>query len=90
MTAQTLFVYGGQVNQGFVKYTAQLTGKKKPRICFLPTATGDAAWYIEYWYELCHDLEIEPHVLKVWISSSSQDWDFEGYLLQMDAIIVGG
>ena len=37
---QTLFVYGGQVNQEFVKYTAELTGKAKPRICFLPTATG--------------------------------------------------
>ncbi|MBC8755740.1 peptidase E [Kordia sp. YSTF-M3] len=87
---QTLFVYGGQVNQEFVKYTAKLTGKKKPRICFLPTATGDALWYINYWYELCHDLEIEPHVLKVWINSSMQDWDFEDFLLQMDAIIVGG
>lgn len=86
----TLFVYGGQVNQEFVKYTAKLTGKPKPRICFLPTATGDALWYINYWYELCHDLEIEPHVLKVWISSGSQDWAFEDMLLQMDAIIVGG
>ncbi len=87
---QTLFVYGGQVNQEFVKYTAKLTGKTKPRICFLPTATGDALWYINYWYELCHDIEVEPHVLKVWINSSTQDWEFEDYLLQMDAIIVGG
>jgi peptidase E len=86
----TLFVYGGQVNQEFVKYTAKLTKKAKPRICFLPTATGDALWYINYWYELCHDIEVEPHVLKIWISSSSQDWDFEDFLLEMDAIIVGG
>ncbi|WP_046745146.1 Type 1 glutamine amidotransferase-like domain-containing protein [Kordia zhangzhouensis] len=86
----TLFIYGGQVNREFVKYTATLTKKEKPRICFLPTATGDALWYINYWYELCHDLDVEPHVLKVWISSSSQDWDFEDYLLEMDAIIVGG
>ena len=88
--AQTLSVYGGQVNQEFVKYTAKLTGKKKPKICFLPTATGDALWYINYWYELCHNIEVEPHVLKVWISTSSQDWAFEDMLLEMDAIIVGG
>lgn len=86
----TLFVYGGQVNQEFVKYTAKLTGKAKPRICFLPTATGDAMWYINYWYELCHNIEVEPHVMKIWISSGSQDWDFEEFLLEMDAIIVGG
>lgn len=90
MKKRTLFVYGGQVNQYFVKYTAALTGKTKPKICFLPTAAADGLWYINYWYELCHDLEIEPHVLKIWISSGSQDWDFEDLLLQMDAIIVGG
>jgi peptidase E len=89
-TTPTLFVYGGQVNKEFVQYTAKLTKKDKPKICFLPTATGDAPWYIEYWYQLCHDLDVEPHVMKIWISSSSQDWDFEDFLLEMDAIIVGG
>lgn len=87
---KTLFVYGGQINQPFVAYTASLTKKKKPKICFLPTATGDAMSYINYWYELCHNLDIEPHVLKVWISSHHQKVSFEEILLEMDAIIVGG
>ncbi|MBC9795536.1 peptidase E [Sinomicrobium weinanense] len=88
--SRKIFAYGGQVNKEFIKYTAQLTGKKKPKICFLPTATGDNEWYINYWYELCHDLEVEPHVLKVWISSYTQKESFEEILTRMDAIIVGG
>ncbi len=85
-----MFIYGGQVNREFIKYTAQLTGKKKPKICFLPTATGDSERYINFWYELCSDLEIEPHVLKVWTSSYRQKQSFEEILTKMDAIIVGG
>ncbi|MCK8521991.1 peptidase E [Aquimarina sp. D1M17] len=85
-----LFVYGGQLNKQFLKYTAELTGKEKPKIIFLPTATGDSDRYINYWYELCSDLDIEPHVLRVWINSYRQKESFENVLLKMDAIIVGG
>ncbi|TSE10633.1 MULTISPECIES: peptidase E [Aquimarina] len=85
-----LFVYGGQVNKEFIKYTAQLTGKKRPKVCFLPTATGDNERYMNFWYQLCSDLDIEPHVLKVWINSYRQKKSFEEILSSMDAIIVGG
>ena len=85
-----LFVYGGQLNQEFIKYTAKLTNKEKPKICFLPTATGDSQYYINYWYQLCSELEVVPKVMEVWINSSTQQESFEEILLQMDAIIVGG
>ena len=87
---KTLFIYGGQANKPFVKYVANLTGKENPKICFLPTATGDRATYINFWYDLCHDLPVEPYVQKVWISSNSQTQTFEEVLMGMDAIIVGG
>ena len=87
---KTLFVYGGQITKEFVKYTAELTKKENPKICFLPTGTADSAYYINYWYELCSDLNIEPKVLEVWINSSTQDKSFEEILLSMDAVIVGG
>ncbi|WP_281989997.1 peptidase E [Aquimarina aggregata] len=87
---KTLFAYGGQVTKGFIKYTAELTNKKKPKICFLPTATGDSEYYINYWYELCSGLEVEPKVMKVWINSTTQKESFEEVLMSMDAIIVGG
>lgn len=84
------FVYGGQVTTEFIKYTAEITQKKNPKICFLPTATADNQQYIDYWFELCSDLKIKPSVMKVWISSSTQKESFEEILLGMDAIIVGG
>ncbi|WP_109298875.1 peptidase E [Aquimarina sp. AU474] len=88
--SKKLFVYGGQVNKEFIKYTAKLTGKKRPKICFVPTATGDNERYMNFWYNLCSDLEVEPHVLKVWINSYRQKESFEEILTHMDAIIVGG
>ncbi|WP_445710133.1 Type 1 glutamine amidotransferase-like domain-containing protein [Flavobacterium sp.] len=85
-----IFVYGGEITKEFVKYTAELTGKEKPKVCFLPSAAADSVWYINYWYELCSGLDIEPKVMEVWVSSSSQKKSFEEILMQMDAIIVGG
>ena len=85
-----LFVYGGQVTKDFIKYTADLTNKENPKICFLPTATADSPYYINYWYELCSDLKVEPRVMEVWINSNAQKESFEEILLGMDAIIVGG
>ncbi|WP_299607302.1 peptidase E [uncultured Aquimarina sp.] len=89
-TDKKAFVYGGQITKEFIKYTASITNKEKPKICFLPTATADNQRYINYWYELCSDLDIEPKVMTVWINSSTQKQTFEEILLEMDAIIVGG
>ncbi len=89
-TEKVIFAYGGQVTKDFVKYTAQLTKKAKPKICFIPTATGDSPYYINYWYEITADLNIEPSVMKVWINSNSQTHSFEEIIMKMDAIIVGG
>ncbi|MEL7147784.1 MAG: Type 1 glutamine amidotransferase-like domain-containing protein, partial [Bacteroidota bacterium] len=90
MTKRQIFAYGGQVVREFVQYTVKLTGKSRPRVGFLPTATGDNESYIEYFYQLCEGLSIEPHVQRVWISSYSQSASFEDILVGMDAIIVGG
>lgn len=89
-TDKKAFVYGGQITKEFIKYTANITNKEKPKICFLPTATADNQRYINYWYELCSDLDIKPKVMTVWINSSTQKQTFEEILLEMDAIIVGG
>ncbi|HAA12471.1 MAG TPA: peptidase E [Cytophagales bacterium] len=87
---KTLFVYGGQVTREFIQYTADLTGKEKPKICFLPTANGDNPYYINYWYELCAGLEVVPSVMEVWINSPYQSQSWEEILTSVDAIIVGG
>lgn len=87
---QFIFPYGAGPNKIFIKEIIKLTGKERPKICFLPTASGDRERSIIRWYELVHDLSVEPSVQRVWISSYSQKVSFEDNLLSMDAIVVGG
>ena len=87
---QYIFPYGGSPNKAFLEEIIKLTGKERPRICFLPTASGDSKVQIIDWYDLVKDLSIEPYVQGVWISSKQQAESFEEVFLNMDAIIVGG
>ncbi len=59
-------------------------------MCFIPTASGDDEGYITSFYEVCSELNVHPHVLKVWISSYSQQETYTEIIEKMDAIIVGG
>lgn len=87
---QVIFPFGGGLNKAFVREIIKLTGKERPKICFLPTASGDSEQAIIRWYDLVHDLPVEPYVQKVWISSYNMKVSFEEALLGMDAILVGG
>jgi peptidase E len=87
---QYIFPFGSGPDKLFIKEIIKLTGKERPKICFLPTASGDNENSIIRWYELVHDLEVEPSVQRVWISSYNQKASFEEILLSMDAIVVGG
>lgn len=87
---QYIFPCGSGLSDAFLMEIVKLTGKERPKICFLPTASGDSERRIISWYEQVHDLPIEPYVQGVWISSYRQDKTFEEVLLDMDAIIVGG
>lgn len=87
---QYIFPYGSGPDKLFIKEIIKLTGKERPKICFLPTASADNDRGIIRWYELVHDLSVEPSVLRVWISSYDQKVTFEEILLNVDAIVVGG
>ncbi|MEZ4994668.1 MAG: peptidase E [Saprospiraceae bacterium] len=87
---QYIFPFGGRYNHLFIEEIIKLTGKERPRICFLPTASGDKEANIIRWYELMHNLSVEPYVQRVWINSYDQKQTFEEVLLSMDAIVVGG
>ena len=87
---QYIFPYGGGQNKLFIKEIIKLTGKERPKICYLPTASGDSERNIIRWYDLVHDLSVEPSVQRVWISSYNQKVSFEDVLLNVDAIVVGG
>lgn len=87
---QYIFPYGGGQNKIFINEIIKLTGKEKPKICYLPTASGDSERSIIRWYDLVSDLSVEPSVQRVWISSYNQEKSFEEVLLNVDAIVVGG
>jgi dipeptidase E len=90
---QYIFPYGGGSSEAFgsfMKEAIKLTGKEKPRVCFLPTASGDSEAGIIRWYERMRGLEAIPFHQKVWISSYNQQETFEEVLLSMDIIFVGG
>ncbi|WP_396637470.1 Type 1 glutamine amidotransferase-like domain-containing protein [Maribacter sp. R77961] len=86
-----LFIYGsGRHTAPFLNYMAEATGKHKPNICFIPTASGDDKGYIERFHEVCNALNVTPHVLKVWVNSYDDKETFEAIISKMDAIVVGG
>ena len=85
-----ILLTGGAYGPVWMKYMIALTGKEKPRVCFLPTASGDNQGYINYWLENAKKYSIDPFVQKVFIESSSQKISFEESLLSADAIMVAG
>ncbi|WP_428331251.1 Type 1 glutamine amidotransferase-like domain-containing protein [Mucilaginibacter sp.] len=85
-----ILLSGGIYDLNWFHYMISLTGKDKPKVCFLPTASGDNQFYIDYWFKTAKDLPVEPFVQKVFISSSEQKLSFEESLLGMDAILVPG
>lgn len=86
-----LLIYGsGRHTVPFLKYMAEATGKKKPNLCFIPTASGEDQSYIDSFYEVCTQINVTPHVLSVWINSYDQQESFDELISKMDAIVVGG
>jgi len=62
------------------------TGKKNPKICFIPTATGDLDPYIVNYYSIFSKLDCYPSH----ISFFKRTIDLEEHILKQDAIFVGG
>ncbi|MFD2936893.1 Type 1 glutamine amidotransferase-like domain-containing protein [Spirosoma flavum] len=85
-----IFIYGGNFTPRFNRYVALLTGKENPKVCFMPTASGDSLSTIVSWFEACANLPLRPYVQRSFISSYNQKESFENVLTNMDAIIVGG
>jgi dipeptidase E len=85
-----ILIAGGNFHTAFISYMAQLTGKKRPRICYLPTASADAADAIIRFYDDCATLDVEPHVQTSFVESLTQKQGWDEVLLSMDAIVVSG
>lgn len=85
-----ILIAGGGFGTPFIRYMAELTGKPRPRICFLPTAMADKPEVKLSFYTLCAPLNVEPCVQDSFIESLSQTRGWDEVLLSMDAILVSG
>jgi peptidase E len=89
-TPRQILIAGGGFGTAFIDYMAQLTGKARPRLCYLPTASADSPSGILRWYESCAPLDVHPFVQESFISSYTMDQSWRESLLSMDGIVVSG
>jgi peptidase E len=85
-----ILIAGGGFQTAYIGYLAALTGKRTPRLCYLPTATGDRQSAIDSWYASCDALDVDAHHQETFISSNRMDQSFSDVLLSMDGIVVSG
>jgi peptidase E len=69
------------------EYVLSQSPKEKPRICFLPTASGDNSGYIRDFYNYFPTLVCHPSHLAL---SEPHTDDFESYIQDQDIIYVAG
>ena len=85
-----ILIAGGGFRTKFIGLMAQLSGKPRARVCFLPTASADSESGIIAFYQSCAPLNVEPFVQRSFIESLSQTQGWDEVLLSMDAIVVSG
>jgi peptidase E len=66
-----------------------LTGAERPRVCFLPTASGDADHYVVRFYRAFSASRCEPSHISLFRRETGVG-DPRAHLLSQDAIYVGG
>ena len=85
-----ILIAGGNYSTAFVRYMAKLTGKARPKLLFLPTASADRADGIIAWYKTCSTLDVTPLVQESFIASTKQSESWEEVLLNVDGIVASG
>jgi peptidase E len=85
-----ILIAGGGFNTAFIRYMAQLTGKPRPRICYLPTASADSASGTISFFRNCATLNVEPCMQESFIASPRQTRSWEEVFLTVDGIVVSG
>jgi len=71
------------------QYVIALTGKSRPKVCFLPSASGDADHYIVRFYRAFSASVAEPSHISLFRRDSGVE-DPREHLLDQDLIYVGG
>lgn len=74
-------------NLGLDRFLLALSGKPKPKVCFIPTASGDSADYLARFYDAMKHLSAEPSHLSLFKGPVG---DLREYVLDKDVFYVGG
>jgi dipeptidase E len=69
------------------RYAIRLTRKPRPKVCFLPTASGDPDGYTERFHKAFSSLDCPSAHLHLFRPHTK---DIEGFILEQDLIYVGG
>jgi dipeptidase E len=85
-----ILIMGGGYGTPVLRYMAQLTGKPRPKLLYLPTASADSQSNIITFYKNCAPLNVEPVVQESFIESTTQTQSWEEALLSVDGIIASG
>jgi dipeptidase E len=85
-----ILIAGGGFGEAFIRYMASLTGKKRPRLCFLPTASADGPAGMITWFRACAPLDVVPFAQESFVSSYGMNQSWEEVLLSMDGIVASG
>tara|TARA_Y100001968_G_scaffold40095_1_gene30495 strand:+ start:11638 stop:12330 length:693 start_codon:yes stop_codon:yes gene_type:complete len=68
------------------KYILTLSDKTSPKICFLPTASGDSDSYIVRFYSIFTKLNCKPTHIEFFKRTT----DIENIIMEQDIVFVGG
>lgn len=68
-------------------FTLTLTGKPRPKICFVPTASGDSEGYTEKFYAAFPDDRAEASHLSLFKRTEP---DLRAFVMVQDVVYVGG
>jgi dipeptidase E len=69
------------------RFVLSLARAPRPRVCFVPTASGDAEGYVADFYRAFAPLDCQPTDLPLFDRTVS---DLDSFLLSQDVIYVGG
>jgi dipeptidase E len=80
---------GGQqlYRPALTRYVLDLTGRPRPKILFVPTASGDDSAYLLTFYQALAGVDCEPSHLALFSRTVA---DIEGFLRAQDVVMVGG
>ena len=68
-------------------FILRLTGKARPRVCFVPTASGDAPGYVQRFYDAFPSDRAESSHLAFFPRTVA---DLRAFVLSQDVVYVGG